>query len=288
MAITTKIKNGLNEVLGALNLRVDSRTEERREYRHLRQLRQNGHFEKPVFTVPEGFRDADLSPVLADLERFRKDLTQFEHSQTNSVGYTFDNDFFTSPDAEVLYTMVRRHEPGRVVEVGSGNSTKVTRQAIRDGGLDSQIVSIDPAPRTEIEDDVDRVRRQRVEEGWDVSPFRELQGGDILFIDSSHNVRTGNDVVFLYLQVLPSLDPGVIVHVHDVFLPFEYPWEWAGAERYGWNEQYLVHALLQNNQAFDVLWPGRFVQHRMDEFGKHFPYMQGGARASSLWLQKSR
>jgi hypothetical protein len=221
------------------------------------------------------------------LEAFRDRFDTFERTGENSVGYTFNNSFFSSPDAEVLYAMVHRHRPETIVEVGSGNSTKISRQAVRDGKLETQIISIDPAPRTKVEALVDHVRRRRVEAGWDVSFFEDLREGDILFIDSSHTVQTGNDVAFLYLCVLPRLAPGVIVHVHDIFLPFEYPKEWVLNERHGWNEQYLVHALMQNNSAFDVLWPGRFVQQQMDAFEEHFPHMRTSAQASSLWLRKN-
>lgn len=286
MALTTSVKNKANRILSKLNLRVDSLTEAHREQTRLRSLKQQGHFDRPVFPVPAAFREFDPSSLFESLGTYRDRFDTFERPAENGVGYTFDNDFFSSPDAEVLYAMIRRHHPETIVEVGSGNSTKVSRQAIRDGELESQIVSIDPAPRTEVEDLTDHVRRQRVEAGWDVSFFEELREDDILFIDSSHTVQTGNDVSFLYLCVLPRLAPGVIVHVHDIFLPFEYPEEWVLDERHGWNEQYLVHALLQNNSAFDVLWPGRFVQQQMDAFEEHFPHMRSSAQASSLWLRK--
>jgi hypothetical protein len=287
MALTTRIKNGLNEVLRVFNLRIGTRTEERREGKRLRELEQQGHFGHPVFPVPSAFEDVDPAPFLESLASFRDRFDSFERSADNSVGYTFDNNFYTSPDAEVLYTMVRRHAPSTVVEVGSGNSTKIVRQALRDGHLDGRIEAIDPEPRADVQELVDRIQRRRVESGWDVSPFEKLREGDVLVIDSSHAVRTGNDVAFLYLRVLPSLSPGVIIHVHDIFIPFEYPREWVLNEQHGWNEQYLVHALLRGNSGFDVLWPGRYMQYELDEFSQYFPHISPSAQASSLWLRRS-
>jgi hypothetical protein len=112
-----------------------------------------------------------------------------------------------------------------------------------------------------------------------------LHDGDILFIDSSHESRTGNDVVALFLKVIPALRPGVVVHVHDVFLPFDYPREWIVEQRWDWNEQYLVQAMLQGSHQFDVLWPAHFLQQTWPGFADHF----GGRcrdNACSLWLRK--
>ena len=91
-----------------------------------------------------------------------------------------------------------------------------------------------------------------------------LSAGDILFIDSSHTVTTGGDVPYLFLEILPRLNPGVLIHIHDIFLPFDYPEQWV-LEDWGWTEQYLVHAFLSYNQTFEILWPASYVweHHRL-------------------------
>jgi hypothetical protein len=111
-----------------------------------------------------------------------------------------------------------------------------------------------------------------------------LQAGDILFIDSSHTFAAGNDCVAVYLRILPHLAPGILVHVHDVFLPYDYPRQWVIEERRTWHEQYVVHTMLMRQEAYEVIWAGHFLQRMDSEFEAIFPYCSGQL-ASSLWLQ---
>lgn len=113
-----------------------------------------------------------------------------------------------------------------------------------------------------------------------------LEPGDFLFIDSSHEVKTGNDVVALLLNVLPSLQAGVLIHIHDIFLPYEYQKEWIIQNRWPWNEQYLVQAFLQGSEEYEVLLAGHYRQKTMPDFVKNFPLWLG-KDASSLWLRKT-
>jgi hypothetical protein len=203
----------------------------------------------------------------------------------NPVGYTFDNEYYGSPDAEVLYAMVRTAVPPRVVEVGCGQSTRVTRLAIRDASLPTRVIAVDPEPRCDIVPFIDEFCHAPVESAEGREAVRRLRPGDMLFIDSSHHVRTGNDVVTLYLDLLPRLPGGVIIHIHDIFLPFDYPKHWIVDQRYDWNEQYLVQALLAYGAAFDVLWAGRYVQNTHPVFPSYFPHCRERP-AQSLWLRK--
>jgi predicted O-methyltransferase YrrM len=212
-------------------------------------------------------------------------LSKFVTPHLNPVQYSFDNAYFSSPDTEVLYALIGLHKPARIVEVGSGNSTKVMRQAIVDHGLGAKIVSIDPDPRVAIANYADEIHRCRIEEldaeqvaGW-------LERNDILFIDSSHMIAIGNDVPFLYFDVLPRLRPGVLVHIHDIFLPYEYPVDWIEQERWGFNEQMLLNAILTWSDDFKILWPGHFRQKSDPTFAASFPYSKG-RRAQSFWLRK--
>jgi len=172
------------------------------------------------------------------------------------------NDQFPRQDAALLYAMVRRLAPERIVEVGSGWSTTVTARAIVDGGLSTRLTCIEPYPRPFVSEipEVSELRRERVE----LTPqpvFDELGAGDVLFIDSSHVVKTGSDVVHQLLEVVPRLADGVVVHVHDIFLPQDYPQGWVQAG-FGWTEQYLLQAYLSGSARAHVVAANRWLSLR--------------------------
>jgi hypothetical protein len=283
MATTTKLRNALNTLLSPANVRLETMTAERRELARLESLRTAGHFDRPVFPVLPGFEESSAQIVFGNLAQHQARFETFRDAARNDVGYSFANDYFSSPDTEVLYALVRHFQPPRIIEIGSGNSTRVTRQAIKDGNLATRLISVDPYPRLEVARICDENFREPVESGGASSKLNQLQSGDFLFIDSSHEIRTGNDVVYLFLNVLPTLPPGVVVHIHDIFLPYDYPAQWA-AERQ-WNEQYLVQAMLMDSANWAVIWPGHFLQRTMPGFAKHFPHL-ASRRAQSLWLRK--
>jgi predicted O-methyltransferase YrrM len=163
------------------------------------------------------------------------------------------NDQFPPHDAAVLYAMVRLLRPTRIVEIGSGWSTTVTAAAIEDGGLTTKLTCIEPYPRDFLRSmgDVLTLREERVEL-TPASVFAELEAGDLCFIDSSHVVKTGSDVVHELLEVVPRLTDGVVVHMHDVFIPEDYPRGWV-ENGFNWNEQYLLQAYLVGNTRAEVL-----------------------------------
>lgn len=195
--------------------------------------------------------------------------------------YDSTNTFYNTPDAEILYLMVRKLQPKRIVEIGSGNSTRIIRQAIADGKLDVRHVAVDPEPRADIAGLTDRVLHQRFEETDVTDELRALEADDILFIDSSHQVRVANDVTKLFCNAIPSLAPGVAVHVHDVFLPFDYPVPFC-TDYPGWGEQYLVQVMLAARPR-EVLWPGYYVQKMRPELRDGLPFLASG-RAQSFWF----
>jgi hypothetical protein len=156
---------------------------------------------------------------------------------------------------------VNRYRPSRYVEIGSGWTTKIARRAARDAGADLHITSIDPQPRAEIDRLCDVVVRQAAE---DVDPtlITNLTASDVLLVDSSHRVFTNSDCVVFFLEVLPELKPGVLVHLHDIYLPYDYPPEWN--ERY-YSEQYLLAAwLMAEGPRFEVELPNLFVSTDLD------------------------
>lgn len=195
-------------------------------------------------------------------------------------------DWFPRLDAAMAYTFVREMKPGRLVEVGSGHSTRFFARAVTDGGLKTQIHAIDPAPRADLcglnyvtvhRDIVQNAPREI---------FMALSPGDILSIDSSHILMPGSDVDILFNDILPALPDGVLVHIHDIFLPDDYPnhWEWRG-----YNEQQGAGILLQS-KAFQLLFSSRYAATRMapqlaQTVIERLPLMPG-AMETGLWLKK--
>lgn len=279
------MKNWINQGLEPFNMRLSSLTAERAESARLLALQKAGHFSQPVFPVLPQFARCNPTPVLEGVVTFKDRTQRFSFSRTDN-GYSFFNDYFTSPDAEVAYALVRQLSPKHIIEVGSGNSTKLLREAITDGELCTTLVSIDPSPRIEIEAIVNRTINQRLEQ-VPASFFSEtLSRDDILFIDSSHEIRIGNDVINLLLNIIPALKNGVVIHIHDIFLPFDYPREWIIHNKWDFfREQYLVQAMLQNSNNYDVLWPGYFLQRTLQGFSDYF-WLQPHRHATSLWLRK--
>lgn len=171
------------------------------------------------------------------------------------------NAWFSPLDAIALTGLLRKHAPTRFVEIGSGMSTKYARRAIDRYGLPTQLTSIDPQPRNRVDALCDEVIRQPLER-CDLALFGQLAAGDVVFLDSSHRSFQGSDVTVFFLEILPRLAPGVIVHIHDVYLPEDYI---AGHARRLWNEQYLLGtALLFGAERFEILFPSWFVRRDPD------------------------
>jgi predicted O-methyltransferase YrrM len=162
------------------------------------------------------------------------------------------NEWLPPLDAAAIYAFIRSRAPKLYMEIGSGISTKFAARARRDGQLKTQIVSIDPEPRAEVDELCDRVVRAPLE-ATDISVFRELSDGDVLFFDGSHRTFMNSDATVFFLEVLSELAGGVLVGVHDIFLPYDYPQEFA--DRY-YSEQYLLAAhLIAGNPLVEPVLP---------------------------------
>lgn len=225
-----------------------------------------------------GFREA-----LGWVEALGEDLLRIGSEPPPAPRWT--QAWFPRLDGALAYTLVRRLAPGRIVEVGSGHSTRFLARAVRDGGLETAITAIDPAPRAALDGLPVEIRRQTVQAAG-TGVFAGLAAGDILMIDSSHVLMPGSDVDLLLGRVVPELPAGAILHVHDVFLPDDYPaaWDWRG-----YNEQLGVLPLLLGN-AWDVLFASHYVATRMAAALKgtvvaRLP-LAPEAIESSLWLRK--
>jgi methyltransferase family protein len=206
--------------------------------------RPSGHTLAPVERRFEAARptiEALLTRLAPAMEQARR-----------SLGPLAANRFFAGGDAEAAYAMIKDLRPKRVIEIGSGSSTHIMRRAASDAGLDLDITCIDPEPRREIESVATVIQRRSVLETEPDALAAALAPDDVLFIDGSHYAFNGTDASFLLLEVLPLLQPGVIVHVHDIMLPYEY--DALFSER-NYNEQYLVAGLLLGGSDWEPLLP---------------------------------
>lgn len=281
MAFTTDIKTGLNMLLKPFNLKISTLVADRRETSRLKALEASGLLENPVYPMLPGMTDFDATALSDAYSTYGMEIDRLRNFEKNDVGYIFSNDYFSSPDMEVLYLLIRLLKPVKIVEVGCGNSTRISRQAIMDGKLETRIVAIDPHPRNDIAAYVDEFYCSRLEQLDNYDVFQDMEAGDFLFIDSSHQVHVGNDVARIVCDIIPRLKPGVVIHFHDIFLPYEYPPAFA-YEYPDWGEQYLVHALMQG-RACDILWPGHYLQKARPELLEALPFLAAG-QAQSFWL----
>ena len=209
----------------------------------------------------------------------------------NAWDYYHHNESFSRVDAELTHAFVRDLKPRRIVEVGSGMSTRLLAHAGRSNASEGhafEMTVIDPFPGTVVVDGVPGVTRliQAPVETQSLELF-ELEPNDVLFVDSTHVLKAGGDVEFLLFEVLPRLKPGVVVHFHDVYLPFDYPPQ-IYASRWFWTEQYALRALLTNNPQLRVLWSSFAVYRRHpDDLVAALPGLtiqrEGGP--ASLWVR---
>jgi Methyltransferase domain len=237
-----------------------------------------------------------LSLLARLAERYRSEYDQFPYEKpAEPQRFHLSNTAYSCGDAEILYSMIRDLKPRRIVEVGSGYTTlqiseTIGRMVQDDPGLACEFTAIEPYPPEYLSPRPAGVTRvlPSIVQTVPVHEFLALEADDILFIDSSHVVAIGSDVIYLFLEILPRLAPGVVVHVHDVFIPFNYPRSWIRQSRFFWNEQYLLHAFLLFNQAFEVLLPTHAVFHRHnEEFKRHVPSCARHERQpSSFWMRR--
>jgi hypothetical protein len=198
------------------------------------------------------------------------------------------NGFFPGLDTVALFTLMVEYKPARYVEVGSGNSTRVAHFAKTSNGLTTHITSIDPAPRAEMDALADTIVRRPFEQ-TDFADVLNLERNDMLFIDNSHRMLPNSDATVFFLEILPRLKPGVLVHVHDVYLPYDYPQFMC--DRF-YSEQYgLAIALQANPGRYVPLFPNYFISEDaalsalLEPVWKLGDAKQAERHGGSFWLQ---
>lgn len=196
----------------------------------------------------------------------------------------WDSSFFPPRDGAVAYALTAKVGPRRIMEIGSGNSTRFMVAALKDNGVDCSVTCIDPAPRSALEElPVNHIQRVLRED--DVSLAESLEKNDILFIDSSHIMLPGTDVDIQFNRIFPALRAGVIVHIHDIFLPYSYP---SLARRFLYSEQNSLIGWILSGY-FEVIFSGHYASRRHQDAWRNiaskFPPLMT-PNAGSLWLRK--
>lgn len=264
----------------------------------------SNHYYEPQFDNrkpnPAFFQDRNLQGInwnvsgqLKMLEKFgfSTELENIPQEKPNTLKFYLNNGAFESGDAEYWYQIIRTIKPNRIFEVGSGNSTLMAINAINKNQEEDPIykcehVCIEPYEMPWLEGSGVSVVRKKVEE-IELSFFSQLQENDILFIDSSHIIRPQGDVLFEYLELLPSLNAGVIVHVHDIYSPKNYPNQLLQDKVVFWNEQYLLEAFLSNNNSWQIVGALNYLHHNhYDKLKSVAPFLTPEREPGSFYIQK--
>jgi Methyltransferase domain len=237
--------------------------------------------------------DLNEEQQLALFRRFKRYYKEqpFEAHKKEGIRYFFENGYYPYADAIILYCMLRETKPRRVIEVGSGYSSCLmldTNQLFLDNAISFTFIEPFPDRLLSLITEEDKRRNQIIQANvQDLDPdfIADLAEGDILFIDSSHVVKTASDVNYIFFEILPRLKKEVYVHFHDVMYPFEYPKEFV-YDGWAWNEAYMLRAFLQYNDAFRIQFFYHFFERfQREELAEHTPLClkSGGA---SIWLKK--
>ncbi|NWF64506.1 MAG: class I SAM-dependent methyltransferase [Chloroflexi bacterium] len=247
----------------------------------------------PYQSALEKIQKADIDSIFAAVLQWADDLAALPRESPS--GFYWNNDMFPPLDAMALYGMLRQYRPSKLLEIGSGFSTEIALMAARH--TQTKIHCIEPYPGAQLQ-----ARKTELAEliplpvqNVPLETFDALQPGDFLFIDTTHTVKLGSDVNHLLFNVIPRIQPGVYIHVHDIFLPYEYPRRWYDEISIFWNEQYLWLAYFLDNPFVEIILPNYWISvEKKDELRKRFQSFDiwtltnnlGGASGASLWFRK--
>lgn len=239
--------------------------------------------------------DFNIKEQLEILNKFKynEELAKFPQEKTNKLEFYYHNRSFGPPDAQYLYNIIRLFKPKKIIEIGSGYSTLMTINAVRQNKKNGQNyfckhVCIEPYGVDWLEKLGLKIIRERVE---DINKdfFLNLEANDILFVDSSHIIRPQGDVLFEYLEILPILKRGVLVHIHDIFTPKDYLDEWVLEDIKLWNEQYLLEAFLTFNGEYKIIASLNYLKHNyLSEISRACPILKdmSDEEPCSFWIAR--
>ncbi len=243
---------------------------------------------------PDGIAGIDLKAenqlkLVDSLNEYYSEMP-FKSEKQSGIRYFFNNEFYSYSDGIILYSMIRHFKPKNIIEIGSGYSSAVmldTNQLFFNNQINFTFIEPYPERLYSLINDNDKKSTEIIESGVQFVPlenFEKLDAGDILFIDSTHVVKTGSDVNYILFEILPRLKSGVLIHFHDVFYPFEYPKEWV-LDGWNWNEDYFLRAFLMYNNEFEIKLFTVYLHNHHKEVFANMPlcYKNYG---SNLWLEK--
>ena len=238
--------------------------------------------------------DFDIPSQLALLNKFSYSneliSLSLDKPSTGAESFCINNDSFESGDAEFLYQLIRHFKPAKVLEIGSGQSTKITRIALQKNQSETNVtykhICIEPYEQPWLENLNGITLIRDLIEDCKLDWSKELIAGDLLFVDSSHVIRPQGDVLKEYLEIFPQLNPGVIIHVHDIFTPRDYLKSWVVDEVKFWNEQYLLEALLSNTDRYEIVAALNLLKHdHYNELKEVCPYLSENREPGSFYIR---
>jgi predicted O-methyltransferase YrrM len=230
--------------------------------------------------------------VAGEVGEFVEELRDVPQDSKDPTVYCWNNNFWNNADALVQYGLMRGRQPRRVVEVGCGWSSLLLARALRQnesaGGSRTEVVQIEPYPRKEIMASLPEHWRQHVSilQRAPFSIFEDLAAGDVLFYDGSHCAKVASDVNWFFFQVLPRLASGVLIHLHDVFFPRQYPEHWIFERGQTWNEQFVLQAFLMHNERYRVEICNSYLFDKHAAILKELYRGVQPAHGVSIWLRK--
>jgi predicted O-methyltransferase YrrM len=228
-------------------------------------------------------------------EKLIKDFAKFYKDNPIVAGtisrYVQNNDQYGACDATLLYCFMRKFQPKRVIEIGSGYSSALMmdiNEKFFNNSIDITFIEPYPTRLKSVMSGGDKKQYRIIEKRLEtvgLDEFKKLKRGDILFIDSSHVSKLDSDVNYYLFNIFPMLNPGVVIHIHDMFYPFEYPEAWIRQKRY-WNELYMLRAFMQWNSGFDILLMNSYIQVKFPDLLKKSLPLCSKVSGAQLWIQK--
>lgn len=243
---------------------------------------------KPQDVYGVDFNEKGQLKLIKAFKKYQKEYNNLPIKKPKKEYEFFLNNLaFDNVDALNYYNVIRHFKPKIIIEIGSGQSTKIAAKACL-LNKNTKLISIEPYPQSVLVKGFpgfNQLITKKVED-VDIEMFKKLNKNDILFIDSSHVLNTGGDVAYEFLQILPQLKKGVIIHIHDIFIPFDYPVYWIKDEKRFWTEQYLVQALLIYTKGFEILLANNYLCNKYPEKLRTVYPKIPGIYGGSLWIRK--
>ncbi len=256
-------------------------------------LRQNEIWKSPITENIEGIdlRIGEQLQLVEKLTVYYPDIP-FTDKKQEKLRYYFNNSYYSHNDGLILYSIIRHFKPKNIIEIGSGYSSAVmmdTNELFLNGNINLTFIEPYAGDRLNaLMTETDKKNTTLIQEDVQLVPldvFKNLKQGDILFIDSTHAVKTGSDINYILFEILPVLSKGVLIHFHDIYFPFEYPKSWV-LDGFGWNEAYFLKAFLMYNMNFKIVlfsdYLSKFHKEAFQDMPE--PYKSNG---SNLWIEKN-